>query len=788
MNTDAILKPNFQNIPEELKELPQWVVWKLVPNIDKDGAPKKPRKVPIDPKTGRDAKANDPRTWGTYDQALEFFSKLKGKEHNACGKTGKICGLGFEFSSNDPYVGIDLDHCWNGSGPQEWALDIIRDFGSYAEQSPTGTGAHILLRGKLPQGRRRKGSIEVYEEGRYFTVTGRLIDPNFRTIEDRSGRLQEFHSRVLAESGKKAENQAQERTNTSRTTVDEAFILERAPKAKNGPLFSRLWNGDISGCDDDNSKADLALCNILAFWTRKDPVLMDSLFRRSGLMREKWDRVHRPADGATYGKMTIEKAMADCRAVYEGPKQKTEEKKPSDPPEINKEGIDGFPLTEDGIALAFAERFKNELRYCHHTGKWFHWNDGRWKREETKLAFNWARSMCRDLGRIANDARVKAGIAKASTAAAVERFAQADRAFAVTSEIWDRDQWVIGTPEGVVDLRIGMLRQARQEDFITKQTNAAPSPGVTPLLWLRFLDEATNGDKDLQRFLQQMCGYCLTGDIREHSLFFIYGPGGNGKSVFLNAVVNILGDYARTAAMDTFTASKSDKHPTDLAMLQGARMVSVSETEEGRAWAESRIKQLTGGDRISARFMRQDFFEYMPQFKLVIIGNHKPVLRNVDDAARRRFNIIPFVHKPECPDKQLEQKLRTEYPAILRWMIDGCLDWQRNGLIRPNVVADATKAYFDDQDLFGQWLEECCEVGPRQWEITSRLFASWKDFSERNGERPGSVKAFSANMLKREFTPDLKRVHGTPQRLFKGISLKTPQVGGGSYAESERNA
>ena len=148
-------------------------------------------------------------------------------------------------------------------------------------------------------------------------------------------------------------------------------------------------------------------------------------------------------------------------------------------------------------------------------------------------------------------------------------------------------------------------------------------------------------------------------------------------------------------------------------MLRGARLVSATETEEGRAWAESRIKQLTGGDPISARFMRQDFFTYVPTFKLVFIGNHKPALRNVDDAARRRFNIVPFLHKPPTPDQHLEQKLRAEWPAILRWMIDGCLAWQRDGLVRPAIVAAATEEYFSEQDILRQWVEECCEIGRR---------------------------------------------------------------------------
>jgi len=425
------------------------------------------------------------------------------------------------------------------------------------------------------------------------------------------------------------------------------------------------------------------------------------------------------------------------------------------------------PLTEDSIAAVFADRFKDDLRYCHHTGTWYRWQNEGWRKEDTRLPFHRARELCRELNINCN-----ATLGKASTASAIEQFARADRAFAVTSEIWDKDPMLLGTPGGVIDLRTGKLRLAARDDYITKRTSVAPADLSQAPLWFRFLREATREDDDLQLFLRQICGYCLTGEISEHALFFIYGPGGNGKGVFLNTFVNILGDYARTASMDTFTASRSERHPTDLAMLRGARLVTASETEEGRAWAESRIKQLTGGDRISARFMRQDFFEFQPQFKLVIIGNHKPVLRNVDPAARRRFNIVPFLYAPEKPDKQLEKKLKTEYPAILRWMIEGCLDWQEYSLMRPSVVEDATRSYFDDQDLFGQWIKECCIRGSDEWEVTTRLYGSWKIFAERNGEDPKSAKAFSGNLSRREFQPDRKTVHGATHRVFKGIALK----------------
>ena len=432
---------------------------------------------------------------------------------------------------------------------------------------------------------------------------------------------------------------------------------------------------------------------------------------------------------------------------------------------------------EDAIALEFAKRHADELRYCHDWGLWLQWDGARWQRERRRLAFHFAREVARDANR-----EGKAGPAKASTAAGVERFAQADPRLATVGDEWDVDPWKLGTPSGTVNLRTGELTAARPADYITKTvavTPADPKCGDGCPLWLDFLRQATRGDEELIRFLQQIAGYCLTGDVREHALFFIYGPGGNGKGVFLNTITKVMGDYATTAAMDTFTASHSDKHPTDLAKLRGARMVTASETEEGRAWAESRIKQITGGDRISARFMRQDFFEFDPAFKLVIVGNHKPILRNVDDAAKRRFNIIPFTHEPEERDLQLEEKLRAEFPAILRWMIEGCLDWQRNGLIRPKVVTDATAEYFSSQDMFGQWLEECCELHPgndRRLETAADLFASWEAFCEMHGEEAGNSKTLGDKLSQRGAGLVRKRhpMNGKTCVMRTGISLVRP--------------
>lgn len=436
-------------------------------------------------------------------------------------------------------------------------------------------------------------------------------------------------------------------------------------------------------------------------------------------------------------------------------------------------------ISEDAIARAFSARHGETLRFDHDVGRWFEWDGGRWRQDGTGKAFSYCRELAREAS-IASSANRLQAARKASFAAGVERFARSDPIHAVTQAAWDADPWLLGCPGTTVDLRDCSTRQPDPADGITRQTAVAPLPD-TPHVWETFLHEATGGDAAMVRFLQQWCGYSLTGDTREHALLFVYGPGGNGKSVFLNTVSRILGDYAATAAMDTFAASRSERHPTDLASLRGARFVSASETEEGKAWAEARIKAMTGGDPIAARFMRQDFFTFLPQFKLTIVGNHKPILRNVDDAARRRFNIVPFEHTPARPDRQLEEKLKAEWPAILGWMIQGCVDWKKNGLVRPESVVRATAAYFSDQDIFGQWLEDECIAEPannHRWELTGDLFAAWLRYAKNAGEEPGTQNLFAEHMTRRGFEKKLKRVGSQPKRVWLGISLNRPAAGG----------
>jgi putative DNA primase/helicase len=423
-------------------------------------------------------------------------------------------------------------------------------------------------------------------------------------------------------------------------------------------------------------------------------------------------------------------------------------------------------LSEEAIALDFATRHNDKLRYVAKWSQWYGWGNGCWHIDETRRVFTLAREICREVANKVNKSSERKRIASAKTRAAIVSLAGEDHRLAATIDQWDTDPWVLNTPDGVVDLRTGNLRPHKIADYTTKQTAVSPR-GECPL-WNKFMETVTNKDKALEKYLQRVAGYCLTGTTSEQELFFLYGSGNNGKGVWVQTISGLLSDYHEASSIETFTVARSERHPTELAALRGARLVTASETEEGRRWAEARIKEMTGGDTITARFMRQDFFSYKPQFKLLFSGNHMPTLRTVNKAITRRFNRIPFaVTIPDDKvDPHLPDKLKAEWPGILAWTIKGCLDWQRIGLNPPKAVTDATGSYLASEDILGEWLEECCDLGANHWESATTLFKSWKLWAEEREEWVGSVKALSQKIEDRGGFPRCMN----PERSMRGFS------------------
>lgn len=474
---------------------------------------------------------------------------------------------------------------------------------------------------------------------------------------------------------------------------------------------------------------------------------------------EGWDAADAIAEGFDVASFLVHGPRMQIHAVAED----------AEPVVSSDESVWG---TEDALALAFTRRYHRDWRYVAAWGRWLVWDGQRWRNEDTLAATDLIRSVCRQTALRADDRKVAAKLASSGTVGGVERLARADRRHAATTDEWDADPWLLNTPGGVVDLKTGRMRANDRADRMTKITTATPR-GECPQ-WRSFLSDVTGGDQNLQDYLQRMVGYALTGSTREHALFFLYGTGANGKSVFVNTLADILGDYATNAPMDTFMETRTDRHPTDMAGLRGARFVAAIETEQGKRWAESKLKSLTGGDKIAARFMRQDFFEFFPQFKLFVAGNHKPAIRNIDEAMKRRLHLIPFTITvpPEKRDKHLQQKLLAERDGILAWALEGCLAWQRLGrLDPPQLVLDATDEYFEAEDALGRWMDErCLRVGTAK-SLTAELFTDWKQWAEAAGEFVGSQKRFADLLLTRGLE---KWRNGMGLRGFQGIGLKAP--------------
>ena len=477
-------------------------------------------------------------------------------------------------------------------------------------------------------------------------------------------------------------------------------------------------------------------------------------------------------DAPTHSKQAVTQQLVEAERKFKIAARKDVEAK------LQKAGPtasrDTVPYTEDWLADRFAAENQSRLRYVASMGKWYEWTGTHWGEENTLGVYDRIGKDVRKVAKLLrkSDEGTANTISKAATRSAVETIARADRRIAAVSDQWDRDNWFLNTPSGVVDLRTGKTKTHDPGLYMSKITAVAPG-GVCPE-WMTFLDRVTDGDKELQSYLQQLAGYMLTGDTAEHALFFVYGGGRNGKGVFINTLARIMANYARNAPAEIFMERGRGvtAHPTELAHLKGARLVTSSELEEGATWNESRIKSMTGGDKITARFMRGDFFDFVPQFKVLIAGNHRPRIKHVDTAIIERLHLVPFLvtiprkeRDPDLPDRLFED----EGGGILQWAIEGCVQYVKTGtLVKPQIVKSATDSYLESQDTTGQWLEDRCEDDPTSGTFLKDLFADWKDFAEENRAFISDSRALSEKLEKRGYEKIKKR----NVAFFKGIRLK----------------
>ena len=761
----------YERIPEELRRLPQWVNFILT---EKPGKPGKLNKQPINPRTGEFARSNDPGTWASFDEALANLPNA--------------AGLGFMFAADHAYFGVDLDGCedaiadWRAGKADNIVGEFIESLASYAEYSVSGNGIHIICRGVLPDGGRRRGDVEMYGDGRFFAMTGNIAS-GYTTITDGTDSIRALHEKYI-QTGKVPTVYTQLSINDA-GTPDMDEVIRLAEASKQGNMFRELMAGNWEAFYSSQSEADIAFCNMLAFWARRDERLMDQIFRASGLMREKWDRRQ---SGSTYGAITIAKAARECTSVYERRKAYkvsaseglTTVEEPRRAPDFNR-----YTLDDVGAATRMADMFGPVLRYCYPEHSFYYFDSRRWVRDNTGAVYRMAddtataiREDCEEYVDACGNNRDPEECRK-EYMKFVKRCRSNNARKAIVNELqprvsvlpeeFDTHKDLLNTPSGVVNLRTGELTPHDPRLMITRVTVAEYTNKTDCPRWEQFLWDIFGGDRDLIRYVQRAVGYSMTASTAEQMIFFAVGDGSNGKSTFFETLAGCMGDYATNAQPQTFLAkAHSNAISSDLARLKGARMVTVSEPEEGARLDEGLVKQLTGGDRVTARKLYAEEMEFSPEFKIWFATNHRPIIRGTDHGIWRRLCIIPFAVKIPADkiDRSLRWKLMREYPGILAWAVEGALAWQREGLgPTPECVRSAVADYRNEMDVFTAFLNECTQ--PSGEVSSGDLYRAYVDWARDSNEYVMSATKFGRECGKRF---ECKRSNQV-RKVIEGVSL-----------------
>lgn len=789
-------RPAFhgRNVPESIRAMPRWIGWRFAWKRQDE----KWSKIPVDPHQAcrKAAKTNDPATWADYAAALAAI--------NAAAKSdpGAADGLGFVFHG-DGLFGLDIDGCRDPVTGEvsPFARRLIDQFATYTEVSPSGMGVKLLGRGSMPAGwkgkkKKPKGiaeEIEVYDRGRYFTVTGQALDGSPADLADcgvaLAAFLAEFWPAELTTAAKSAAPRP------AGPLTDSEVIDKITRTAKNAGDGRRLWRGDTSGHGGDDSAADLALCNLIAFYAGPDPARIDGIFRRSGLMRPKWNR-------PDYSAATIAKALEGKTEFYDPDRPPPAAAKPatgSTPPR--------FALTDMGNAKRLVARHGRDLRYSHQQDLWYVWSGSRWEPDDTgeiqRRAKHTATAIFEEAaaGETAAEKQAIGQHAVRSQAARaisnMIQLARSEPGIPVCPDDLDADPWLFNCPNGTVDLRTGELRPHRRDDGITQMGPVEYHADAPCPIWEGFLgkvfpadpkDPAAGGHAGLIGYIQRLLGYGLTGDIREHTLPIFWGAGSNGKSTLIETAAAIFGTNFWAAAPDgMLMVRRSESHPTELARLYRKRMVAATETEEGQRLNATLVKRLTGGDTITARFMREDFFEFRPTHKLLICTNDRPRIPSGGHAIWRRVNLVEFCVKFWKPggneigsdylkaDLTLPDRLRAELPGIFAWMVRGCLDWLAGGLAPPKEVQAATDKYRGQQNTVGGFIEERYERTNTAGAETplKDLYAAYCRWAEENGETPFGKIRFNEAVEREGIVRDR---NGANKDVWVGLVSRTTGV------------
>lgn len=745
---------DYSKVPKELKELNRWVLWKLKPN--EKG---KMTKIPVNAKNGYGAKSNDPDTWSSFEDAL------KNVEHYNCK------GLGFMLGNG--YFGVDIDHQLEN---KELIDEFVKSLNSYTEISQSGEGIHIICKGVLPVGSRRKNNIEMYDSARFFALTGNAIT-DVESIEDRTEEIKPLYHKYLGNNNNQEYvfTNVDYRNNSYNVLTDEEVLI-KAQESSNGNLFSCLYYGQWEGLYDSQSQADLAFCSLLAFWCSKNESQMDRIFRSSKLNRSKWDELR---GNTTYGRMTIEKAISNCKDVYGTSYNNSQVYNPITGEISNKKEYD---LNDTGNAMRFVDKFGTNIRYNFDNKVWVVFDGKTWVEDTKQIVKKQADIMINEMKIEAiqepdKDIRKEKlnnvkHLSSNSGKEAMLKEAMHIGAIPSTNADYNTDNYLVNCFNGIVDLKTGKLIPHDKKYMISKNTHIECDLENEPKRWKQFLLEIFDGKQEMVDFIQTALGYTLTGDTKEQCFFQCYGEGANGKSVFFDIVYTIFGDYGLNSQIESFLAKANSQSgaTSEIARMNGARFIRTNEPNDNSRLNEGLVKQLVGGDITTARFLYGKEFEFKPVFKLWIATNYKLVVRGTDKGIWRRMKVIPFkvTFEGDKRDKNLTEKLLAEAPQILGWVVKGCLKWQQEGLPPTSEIEKETSMYKQEMDIVLKFINDCIIESPNKREKASDVFKEYKTWAKSSNEWDGMTQAkFGIEMSKRF---EKKNVNGYVYYL--GVMLK----------------
>lgn len=695
-------------IPTELQSLKQWCCYKLVEQKNTD----KLSKLPINPETKKGAKSNDPTTWVDYDTALLYADEYD--------------GVGFFFTP--PYVGIDIDSV-NLEKIDTKTLEIINTLDSYTEISVSGKGLHIIVRGSLPGGVCRKGTLEMYQEARFFAMTGNILRGCPDEVYDRQQELEKIYKKYMEQPKIIVDYGIQDKR-----IVNFNDLL----KVKN-EKFRKLFSGKFEEYPSQ-SEADLAFCSMVAYFTDGNAELMDKAVRESQLYRDKWDKKH-GAD--TYGNLTIKKALDGyTRRDFL--------------PELYMDKY--YTYDDTGNADRFTDIFKDRVLYSYTNKGWYIYDGKRWLFDtlgrindyfEQSIEVLKKQGMVSNVPMLENETsedyqkRLKA-IRLAyekhltysrSNRGTVAGIKQSMHKNSVDISEFDGNDMLINLENSVYDMVSGINTPHDATLKFTKKANVNYDESKKCPRWEQFLREIFNDDKDLIKWIQKALGYSLTGKTSEQVMFILNGNGRNGKSVFLDVVSHIFGDYRTNIQPDSLMVKNSQGANSDIARLKGARFVTTVESNDGMRFNEGLVKQLTGGDTVTARFLHANEFEFTPKFKVWMATNHRPIIRGTDKGIWRRIRLIPFEREftEEEVDLDLTSKLLAESDGILQWMLKGLEMWQKERLGMCEKILMANKEYRQEMDVVSTFIEECVNNSLGKEVKASELYQHYRNYCSQNG-------------------------------------------------------